>query len=297
MPTTEALQRKISSARELQSIVKTMKALAAVSIHQYERAVSSLSTYQQVLELSLQVLLHHTPNGLPIRPTAAPPCLVIFGSDQGMCGRFNEQLAAAVLDHLQNHLSQANERSLPPRLITVGTRLAARLADDGYATDSSFSVPSSVSGITPMVQTIVQKLEEWRSHSAIGSIYVFHHRFLGGSSYRPKTFQLYPLDADWLNHLRHQPWRSRQVPMITLPPEQLFSALFQQLFFLGLFRACAESLASENASRLAAMQVAEKNIQERLAQIQSDYNQHRQTLVTEELLDIIAGFEALQSDS
>jgi F-type H+-transporting ATPase subunit gamma len=285
MATTEALQRKITSAQELQSIVKTMKALAAVSIHQYERAVSALSTYQKALELGLQVLLHHST--LPALALTAPPVWIVFGSDQGMCGRFNDQLAHIVADQIQTHGPADHSH----RLITVGSRLATRLKDNGYPAQVSFSVPSSVSGITPMVQAMVQQLDDWRSPA--GPIHVVHQRFLGGSSYQPKTFQLYPLDPVWLDHLRRQPWRSRQVPLLTLPPETLFSALFHQLFFLGLYRACAESLASENASRLAAMQMAEKNIQDRLTTIQSEYHQHRQTLVTEELLDIIAGFEAL----
>ena len=68
--------------------------------------------------------------------------------------------------------------------------------------------------------------------------------------------------------------------------------MVQQHLFLQLFRACAESLASENASRIAAMQQAESNIQQRLSNLNSEFNQSRQTAITEELLDIITGFEA-----
>ena len=82
-----------------------------------------------------------------------------------------------------------------------------------------------------------------------------------------------------------------------MEPERLFSALFQQHFFVGLYRACAESLASENASRLAAMQVAEKNIEERLFDLKATFQQQRQDTITAELLDIVSGFEALAQDS
>jgi F-type H+-transporting ATPase subunit gamma len=75
--------------------------------------------------------------------------------------------------------------------------------------------------------------------------------------------------------------------------DQLFSALIRQYLFVSLFRACAESLASENASRLAAMQGAERNIEERLEELQTQFHQQRQMTITEELLDIVAGFEAL----
>jgi TolA-binding protein len=54
-----------------------------------------------------------------------------------------------------------------------------------------------------------------------------------------------------------------------------------------------QSLASENASRIAAMQAAEKNIQERLDELRGSFNQLRQSAITEELLDVVTGFEAL----
>ena len=75
--------------------------------------------------------------------------------------------------------------------------------------------------------------------------------------------------------------------------EKLAAALFRQYFFVSLYNACAESLKSENISRLAAMQMAEKNIAERLSELNREFNHQRQTTITEELLDIVSGFEAL----
>jgi F-type H+-transporting ATPase subunit gamma len=83
------------------------------------------------------------------------------------------------------------------------------------------------------------------------------------------------------------------LPLFSMDRDQLFSALIRQYLFVSLFRACAESLASENASRLAAMQGAERNIEERLEELQTQFHQQRQMTITEELLDIVAGFEAL----
>jgi len=76
--------------------------------------------------------------------------------------------------------------------------------------------------------------------------------------------------------------------------ETLLSRLIQQYLFVSLFRACAESLAGENASRIASMQAAERNIKERLLNLQAEFNQRRQTAITEELLDVVSGFEALE---
>ena len=69
--------------------------------------------------------------------------------------------------------------------------------------------------------------------------------------------------------------------------------LIREYLFVSLFRACAESLASENASRLAAMQRADKNIDELLEELNGTFHRLRQSSIDEELFDVIAGFEAL----
>ena len=84
--------------------------------------------------------------------------------------------------------------------------------------------------------------------------------------------------------------------MFTMDADQLFSALVRQYLFVSLFRACAESLASENASRLAAMRGAERNIGERITELTGQFHQVRQMAITEELLDIAGGFEAMNQE-
>lgn len=75
--------------------------------------------------------------------------------------------------------------------------------------------------------------------------------------------------------------------------EQLLSSLLRQHLFVSLYRAIVESLASENAARLASMQAAERSIDERLEALNTQFRYQRQHAITEELLDIVAGFEAL----
>ena len=70
-------------------------------------------------------------------------------------------------------------------------------------------------------------------------------------------------------------------------------ALIGEYGFVSLFRACAESLASENASRLAAMQRAEKNIDQLLVDMNASFHRLRQSSIDEELFDVVSGFEAL----
>jgi F-type H+-transporting ATPase subunit gamma len=79
--------------------------------------------------------------------------------------------------------------------------------------------------------------------------------------------------------------------------DTLFSTLIRQYLFVSLFQAFAESLASENASRLAAMQRAEQNIGDRLEELNAEFHRRRQMSITSELLDIVSGFEALKENT
>ena len=92
--TTESLSRKIRSAGDLQSVVRTMKALAAASIGQYEKSVRALGDYYRTVELGLGACFREAPpavsNG---RPETRVISAVVFGSDQGLVGQFNDVVA------------------------------------------------------------------------------------------------------------------------------------------------------------------------------------------------------------
>ena len=72
--------------------------------------------------------------------------------------------------------------------------------------------------------------------------------------------------------------------------------MIRQYLFVSIFRAFAESSAAENAGRLASMQGAEKNIEAQLSDLNMQYHRQRQMSITEELLDIVSGFEALKEN-
>lgn len=291
MQTLEALQRKIASAEGLQSVVKTMKALAAVHIRQYEKAVEALAVYHRTIERGLHVVLTagHEQAIIATPITDARLGAVVFGSDQGMCGQLNEQVVAHALKSMDDLGTQPADRTVS----VVGVRVAARLEEAGQAVDRCFAVPSALPGVTPLVQDLLLHLEAWHSQRQIARMYLFYSQHLSSATFRPHTVHLLPVHQAWLTTLATEAWPTRMLPTFTMDRDRLFSALTRQYLFVSLYRACAESLASENASRLAAMQGAEKNIEDRLAELQALFRQQRQMAITEELLDIVAGFEAL----
>ena len=102
-----------------------------------------------------------------------------------------------------------------------------------------------------------------------------------------------PLDETWRRKLAEIPWPAKNLPEVIGSGTATLRALIREYLFVSIFRACAESLASENASRLAAMQRADKNIDELLVTLHGTFHQLRQSSIDEELFDVISGFDAL----
>ena len=291
MQTIEPLKRKIKSAHDLLSVVKTMKVLAAVSIRQYERATESLVEYNRTVEMGLQVVLKQRPEGIRIAEPVLKERLgaIIFGSDQGMVGQFNEVIARHAVSEI-NKLQVKRENRI---VLAVGMRVISSLEEAGQPVEEYFSMPGSTAAITPAVEDLALKMEKWRLQQKIDQIVIFYNRE-SGASYSPHTIHLLPVDPGWFQDLEQKPWPSRAIPFFTMDWNRLFSSLIQQYLFVSLYRAFAESLASENAGRLASMQAAERNIEDLLEELNSQFQQQRQSSITEELLDIVAGFEVLR---
>ena len=289
--TTESLRRKISSAGDLRSVVRTMKALAASSIGQYEKSMRALSDYYRTVELGLGACFRASALTAAmvepeVRTDASAIGAVVFGSDQGLVGQFNDVVA----DYAFKTLA-----ALPgkPRVWAVGERVHARLADAGVPPVGLFTVPNSVQAITPLVGEIQIESEAHVSKGEDASLWVFHNRPLSGALYEPVSQRLLPLDVQWQQGLAKVRWPTGNLPEIMGDGTGTLRALIREYLFISLFRACAESLASENASRLAAMERADKNINELLEQLQGTFHQLRQSGIDEELFDVISGFEAL----
>ncbi|MBK5204959.1 MAG: F0F1 ATP synthase subunit gamma [Polaromonas sp.] len=288
--TMASLRRKIGSAGDLQSVVRTMKAMAASSIGQYENAVRSLDDYYRTVQLGLAACFRQSE--LPGTTTQAQQKevgaigAVVFGSDQGLVGQFNDVMGDFVVNTLGNLSGKKT-------VWAVGERIQSRLAGTGLPLGERFILPNSIGAITPLVGQILIEMETHREKGEIAQVYLFHNRPKSGSVYTPVSQRLLPLDDAWRHDLVAINWPTKNLPQVMNDKEATLLAFVREYLFVSLFRACAESLASENASRLAAMQRAEKNIDELLEDLNRSFHRLRQSGIDEELFDVVSGFEAL----
>ncbi|ALP53873.1 ATP synthase subunit gamma [Candidatus Tenderia electrophaga] len=292
METTERLQQQLESLGDLRSIVRTMKAMSAVSIRQYETAVHALADYFHTVEQGLYVVLRARGESAGPPPPMAdtPHAAIVFGSDHGLCGRFNEDIATFTLAQLR----QVAHTDEPCRLLVIGARAAGQLEDAGQRVEENFLVPGAAARIAVTVQHILLKLDEWRRAHKIDHVHLFYNRTTPGGTYQPTHIRLLPVQLQRFRRLDGKDrWPSRSLPGFTMPANKLLDGLLQQYFFVTLFRACAESQAAEHTSRLNAMQSASSNLDERIEEVTGQYRRVRQDNITSELIDVTTGFNAL----
>jgi F-type H+-transporting ATPase subunit gamma len=284
----EGLRRQLSAAGELKSVVRAMKALAASSLGQYEKAVLSLAEYDRTVQLALKAgLTSPRARALLGRQSSGAKQLrvVAFGSDQGLVGQFNEIIAEKI------ELEIKPEKR--PVIIAVGERLTGSLTERGFQEVRGFGLPQSVDTIAGFIGQLLEDLLKSTSDLANLDLRLYHHRPEPGARYVAVAEKLFPLDQDWVRSIDALHWPTNQHPECIGSESSSFEALLREHLFIALFRACAESLASENASRLVAMQRAEKNIDELSETLTRRFHQLRQSSIDEELFDVVAGFESL----
>jgi F-type H+-transporting ATPase subunit gamma len=294
MDTLESLRRKIESAGDLGSVVKAMKATAAANIGQYQMAEAALIDYFHTIELGLTCYFRQEKKHLAAEEETNNKNksigVLVFGSDQGLVGQFNDVLA---------RFAAASLKGIKGEKIVwaVGERVRDSLSDSGLVIAKLFSVPGAIKSVTSLVGQILVDIEaSRRGKEGINAFYIFHNSPKKNGGYEPVSMQLLPMDQNWKQGLKKQKWPTNELPEVVGNMKSTLFALIREYLFVSIYRAGAESLASENESRLEAMQRAEKNINDLSDELNKSYHRIRQDSIDEELFDVISGFEALKKD-
>ncbi|MCF4008696.1 F0F1 ATP synthase subunit gamma [Rheinheimera sp. UJ63] len=286
------IQRKIDSATDLKSVVRTMKAMAAANISQYEQAVLALDDYYMTLELALTATLkQQTTQQHRYQRQKTPQFIgvIVLGSDQGLVGQFNDQLA----EFTNSALAKINGKK---RIWAVGERIRPLLTGDSLQFGQTFALPDSIHAISPFISAMLSEIQTLQETGALEHVYLFNNTPIANARYRCQMQPLLPLDKQWQQQLATKPWPGRCLPQLLNDPSLTVAKLQSEFLFISLFRACAHSLASENASRLLGMQRAEKNIDELQTELKQHFHHLRQSGIDNELFDLIGGFEALHTE-
>jgi F-type H+-transporting ATPase subunit gamma len=282
MKNLQTLKKSLASARNLFTIVNTMKLHATTNINQFQQAADASMQYRQVLNKALSVVMkkREMPEEV-LRRNDGKTIHVVFSSDHGLCGSFNER----IIDYAKERIMNGSI------LLVVGEQGLRRL--EGYKVEGFFSVPQTVDGITASVQNLLSELDELREKEKVKEVFLHYNRSSGKQGFREHSEKLFPLE---LKKIRKEDvkWKSGAQPTYYMSGERLLSDLLKQYYFITLFRTFCYSLVTENESRIASMTSAKKNIEERMEELEMKYKRLRQDSITEEIRDITSGFHVLK---
>ncbi len=283
--TLEHLSRKNDTLTSIRGIVHTMKTLSAINAAPYEQAAQSIESYHQTILQGLASFVYRT-GGVSVLSEAVQPntqLLVVFGSDHGLCGNYNELLANKVVEYSEA-VPMAKQH-----ILCIGSRMGNALLEQALTPDVVLMPPASADGVGRLAGDIVTRIERLDSGQALTNLavtLVFTQRQEHGYQ-ETVTRNLLPLDKSLLQP--EQLWPSRSLPDYTMNSEALLAALIRNHVFASVFRASAEAMVTENATRLSLMQQAEQSVDEQLEAVQQEFSSVRQDEITNELMDIVIG--------
>ena len=285
--TLEYLSRQNNTLGSIRGIVHTMKTLSAINAAPYEQAARSIKAYHRTILQGFATFAHRSGGIALDAEDVREQLLVVFGSDHGLCGSYNEILAEEVAAHCQAQTGP--QTGATPRLLCIGAQMNDALRDQGLAPEAVLLPPASADGIGRLAGDIVTRLAQLSHGQALhrlGVTLAFTQRGEHGLR-EPVTQRLLPLQPSLLQ--RERRWHSRSLPDYSMSADALLASLIRSHIFASVFRASAEAMVTENAARLALMQQAEQSVDERLEEVQAEMRSVRQTEITNELMDVIIG--------
>jgi F-type H+-transporting ATPase subunit gamma len=145
-----------------------------------------------------------------------------------------------------------------------------------------------------LAENIILHIDQAMTREKVTHVMVFTNRRIKNQPVKVEKRQVLPFNTQALKNLKNKPWPTNNIPLITLPTAQMFSALVREMMLIFLSDVLNGSLAAEHWTRMTNMQNAEKNIDDNLEELDKQYQQKRQEQITEELIDVVSGASALK---
>ena len=287
----EKLQRQIKTTRELRDIVSTMKLLSSVSILQYEQASRALEKYRHNLTGAFQALISQRKiSHAKVLSGQQKHLLVLVGSDNGMVGKFNQEIVKEARQYLRK-IGISPQKVL---FIVIGKRLNMLVSQQKWPMYAQYGISNSVKIVNTLAENIILHIDQAMTREKVTHVMVFTNRRIKNQPVKVEKRQVLPFNTQALKNLKNKPWPTNNIPLITLPTAQMFSALVREMMLIFLSDVLNGSLAAEHWTRMTNMQNAEKNIDDNLEELDKQYQQKRQEQITEELIDVVSGASALK---
>ena len=301
MSSLKEIKSRIASVRSTQKITSAMRMVASAKLHHTQGMTEAFLRYKDELEKivdSLQLTVYSSmrqedqegESQLSTLNSQLSTLLIPVSSNSGLCGAFNSNIAKATMQRIQELESQGKE----VRLLPIGKKIAHELKKVGKDFHANFVElldKIEKSNNFTDVSTLVEQTCEWQQNNEIDSVEFLYHHFksMGSQVIQVDQLNMSPNDnAD--ENLQLSTFNFQSSSYLTEPShEELLQSLFPRLQNAQVYGILLDSLTSEHAARMLAMQTADDNANDLLKELTLLYNKTRQQAITNELIDIMSG--------
>jgi F-type H+-transporting ATPase subunit gamma len=273
------IEGHIGSMRELLDLVGAMRSLAGMRIQEAQRTLPGIRRYADSLAAAIADTLLLMPGSeAPARASSRQGlALILCTAEHGFVGGFNQRLADAAEAVLRTD----------DLLFVLGSRGAVQMLERGRRATWMHAMATRCSATSEIVRRLSTELYRRIAAGEIVRLETIYARYQQGAPSTVERRQLFPLDSSFL-----KAGQRRQPPLHNLEPVVLHEKLTGEYIIALLTEAVVESIASENVARVIAMEAAQENVRKKLERLRQQAWQARQTEITTELIELVAGFEA-----
>jgi len=291
----KAIRKRITTVKSTQKITRAMKMVAGARLHRAQARISAMRPYaKQASEVLNGVVKALGPAGMEVehpllaRRPEKNVLLLVITSDRGLCGAFNANINKAAEAFWRSKEAEGNS----VKIATIGRR------GRDYFRRRNAPVLEAFEGVwddlnLAQARRVARAILAPFLRGEVDAIYVVYNEFKSAMTQELTTLRLLPLqEVSEAAGDSHEP-----SPEYIFEPNQasIFERLIPIYIEITLLRALYDSVASELGARMTAMDSATKNAKDMISRLTLAYNRQRQAVITTELIEIIAGSEALQT--
>jgi len=283
--TLRQLRRQVRLVGKVHQITRAMQMVAAAKLRRVQQRATEGRTYwQRMQEIVREVSMTAPDIDHPLLTPRTPERigLVVIASDKGLCGAYNVQLVREA-----ERFIKAQERPVVLRL--TGRKARTALRRFGGTIDAELTREDKT--LTADSPRIARELRRWYEDGEVDEVHVCYAQFISAGRDQPTVIRLLPVVTAERDPDDHAP---QSEYIFEPPPEQLFARLLPRYVEAQVYQVLLEASASEHAARVRAMAAATENAEKMTDQLRTQANRLRQQEITEELLDVVGGAEALR---
>ncbi|MDE5874399.1 MAG: ATP synthase F1 subunit gamma [Muribaculaceae bacterium] len=292
MATLKALRIRIGSVKSSEKITGAMKMISSAKVHKNEQELKKLLPFRnQVKSIMTHLLATDVDFNSPLitEREVKRIGIVVFGSDDGLCGAYNINIFKHMLVEIAR-LREQHGRNVELTVIPVGKKIAnavKKLHEPNLTVEMVEGIDSKMSG--PTVNEFGHKLREKFLDGSYDLIEVVYVKYLTRSRQTPVAEQLFPVSREAIEAETAGVAEANKFYIFEPDPNTIFNEVLPMFVLSTLQEITIENRASEQAARVMAMQSANDNAQKLLESLQIEFNKLRQEGITTELLDILGG--------